>query len=365
MVKKNKQPKVKDLNCLNCGYPFQGHEVFCPECGQKNKGKRITFVSFVREVFSGFFSWDAKFWKTLIPLLIAPGKVSQNYIEGKRTRYTNPFRFYLTTSVIFFLLLGLNSKIEEFNTLEKRTNEVKKEEPTQQEADSITNIVKESLNKTYTPINSNLQKRILDEVEKSVKTSTKNKKSDFHFTIAGGTRLDKFQKFHRNNKNMPTSKVLDSLGYEKNFTNRFLYNRAKVLNNTVKSKDDFFKFIQEGIPQGSISLFVLLPIFTFFLFLIYIRKKYTYVEHLIFVFHTQTVFFLLLSIYYILLIAGVTPNIGLFVLLFLIYLFIAMKKFYKQSFFKTLLKFLFLNFVYLLISVFGIVALIFITLTLY
>lgn len=367
MAKKNNLAKIKNLACLNCGFPFQGQEIFCPECGQKNKGKKITFGSFVREVFNGFFSWDAKFWKTLVPLLIAPGKISRDYIEGKRARYVNPFRFYLTTSVIFFLLLGLNSKVDELRDIEKNADIVKKiknekENLTQQEIDSVKNIVENAINQPFIPINSTLQKTILEEVEKDIKDTTRNKKSNFNFTIGGGTRMDKFQKFNRKSKNISTNKALDSLGYKKNLTNRFLYNRAKFLNEKIKNEDDLYKFMQEGISQGSISLFILLPIFTFFLYIIYIRRKYTYVEHLVFVFHTQTVFFLLLSIYYILSIINIKPNIGLFILLFLIYLFIAMKKFYKQGFFKTLLKFLFLNFMYFFIATLGVASLMIITL---
>ncbi|WP_420793206.1 DUF3667 domain-containing protein [Polaribacter ponticola] len=58
----------------------------------------------MHEVFNGLFNFDAKFWNTIIPLLINPGKVSRDYIDGKRQRYTNPFRFYLTVSIIFFYL---------------------------------------------------------------------------------------------------------------------------------------------------------------------------------------------------------------------------------------------------------------------
>ena len=119
MFKKNKAIVVKDMNCLNCGHPFNGHEKFCPECGQKNKNARITFKSFLAEVFNGFISWDAKFWKTIIPLIIAPGKVSKDYIEGKRMRYANPFRFYLTVSILFFLVLGFINTYQKFTELSK------------------------------------------------------------------------------------------------------------------------------------------------------------------------------------------------------------------------------------------------------
>ena len=107
--------------CLNCGHPFLNREKFCPECGQKNKGKKITFGSFIKEVFNGFISWDAKFWTTIIPLLTKPGKVSKDFVEGKRMRYSNPFQFYLTISIVFFLILGLIESYERFNQLNNGT----------------------------------------------------------------------------------------------------------------------------------------------------------------------------------------------------------------------------------------------------
>lgn len=124
LKKKNKPSKVKDLNCLNCGYPFARNEKFCPECGQENKGSKITLANFLKEMFRGFFSWDAKFWRTLLALLFRPGKVSLDYISGKRSRYSNPFRFYLTTSVLFFLLLNTN---ETYKKINKLNNEEKNE----------------------------------------------------------------------------------------------------------------------------------------------------------------------------------------------------------------------------------------------
>ena len=95
----------KHLECLNCGHPFNGDEKFCPFCGQKNTSKKLSFSVFINNLFSGFLSYDSRFWRTFIPLLIKPGKVSREYIEGKRARFVNPFRFYLSVSIIFFLIL--------------------------------------------------------------------------------------------------------------------------------------------------------------------------------------------------------------------------------------------------------------------
>jgi hypothetical protein len=71
-----------------------------------------------------------------------------------------------------------------------------------------------------------------------------------------------------------------------------------------------------------------------------------YIEHLVFVFHTQTVFFLLLIISTFIDVFSEYESIGYFMLLFLIYLFLAMRNFYQQGWFKTFVKFLLLNLIY-------------------
>ena len=109
--------------------------------------------------------------------------------------------------------------------------------------------------------------------------------------------------------------------------------------------------------MGSISLFLLLPLFALCLNFIQIRRKYTYVEHLIFVFHIQTIFFLLLILF---LITGIIVNRTLFdmspifILLFAIYLYLAMKKFYKQRNLKTFIKYILSNILFISLLAIGI-----------
>ena len=149
--------------------------------------------------------------------------------------------------------------------------------------------------------------------------------------------------------------ALDSLGFEKTFTNRFLFTRAKTLYSFTKSEESREQFFSQILSSGSISLFILLPFFTLFLKFFYIRRKFGYVDHLIFVFHIQTVFFMLFSIFVLLKICTFKPSFWVFILLFLIYLIIAMKKFYQQGFIKTFLKFILLNMSYFFVATFGII----------
>lgn len=334
MAKKNKLAKVKNLECLNCGYPFFGNEIYCPECGQKNNNERINFGSFLKEVFNGFTSWDAKFWKTLFPLLTKPGKVSKDYIEGKRARYTNPFRFYLTTSVIFFLILGLNTTVREYKEMSE-------------------------------PSSDSLFERKTDSIKSQI--SIKGQDGLFNIGIKDDSELDSLKdptgfnrmvNFNLKNPTMSRDEALDSLKIEKNFDNRFAYERAKGFASVVSGSG--IKKIGKGmISKASIAMFILLPLFALFLRILYYRRKFTYVEHLVFVFHVQTILFLIFSIFYLIncfftdsqFMSNYVFN---FILLgFLVYLFIAMKRFYEQSIFKTFVKYILANLVFIILASLG------------
>ncbi|MFK8060590.1 MAG: DUF3667 domain-containing protein, partial [Polaribacter sp.] len=138
----------------------------------------------MHEVFNGFFNFDAKFWRTIIPLLIKPGKVTKDYVAGKRERYTNPFRFYLTVSIIFFLIVGLVETKSDFDKLSsnniKVIDSLKKEKKVKQlndkEIDSIKKTTKKKLENSYIPIPKKTKKKIIDEIEKEAKENKTPKK---------------------------------------------------------------------------------------------------------------------------------------------------------------------------------------------
>lgn len=58
----------------------------------------------------------------MIPLIIKPGKVSKEYIQGKRTYYSNPFQLLLQTAIVFFLVVGLINTIKSFNSMPEENN---------------------------------------------------------------------------------------------------------------------------------------------------------------------------------------------------------------------------------------------------
>ena len=360
--------KIVASECFNCGHPFFGNEKFCPECGQKNKNPKITFGNFVHEVFNGFISWDSKFWTTFIPLIIKPGKVSRDYIDGKRQRYANPFRFYLTISVLFFLIVGATESYDKFN--EFRNGKTKEAtisstiEDTKKAFDSTSvDNIKTNLNAAFQNMDSIERSELIKALPVINPDSLHNKsidslpgvqfnKSGIQFNGLG--KWDKFSDFYGEHKDVEIDDALDSLNVEKTFYNRFIYSRVQLVHDIAKNNDRLQDLKKQIISYLSISLFILLPIFTLFLKFFYIRGKYTYVEHLVFVFHTQTLFFLLLTIFYLLnYFSNQNYAIPIFLLMFLIYLYIAMRKFYGQGHIKTFIKYILINISFTIISNIG------------
>jgi hypothetical protein len=171
--------------------------------------------------------------------------------------------------------------------------------------------------------------------------------------LFGESFFNKISAFKNSNTKHP-GKALDSLGYPITTWNVFLYKKAQDIDKFKHDKEFKKAYLRNMISKTSLVLFFMLPIFTLFLKLLYIRRKVNYTEHLIFTFHLQTTFFILLLITIIIeRIFDFNYAILIAAIMFAVYIFIAMKKFYKQGFFKTLIKYFLLNLAYLILSIFG------------
>jgi hypothetical protein len=172
-------------------------------------------------------------------------------------------------------------------------------------------------------------------------------------------KIADFENFRRKFPAYTNEQALDSLGYQKTFWNTFYYQQVKKVDANMAQLDTdegVKNLINKFTSYISISLFVFLPIFTLFLKWLCFRKKFTYMEHLVFVFNTQTVFFLLFIIFYLLNLVVKMENITwIFVLLFLIYLYKALRYFYGQGHFRTTLKFITLNIFYSFLGLVGVI----------
>jgi hypothetical protein len=89
-------------NCLNCGEVLRGQH--CSHCGQRAKVRVLSLGTLLRDLLGDITNFDSRIWRTLKPLAFSPGTLTVEYLRGRRTHYSPPFRMYLILSVAFFLL---------------------------------------------------------------------------------------------------------------------------------------------------------------------------------------------------------------------------------------------------------------------
>lgn len=98
-------PSPAVVSCANCGRSFAGR--YCPDCGQEFQDIRRPFGELVREFLGDFLAFDARIWRTLVPLVTRPGQVTRDTIEGRRARYMPPFRLYVFAGFVYFTVMAL------------------------------------------------------------------------------------------------------------------------------------------------------------------------------------------------------------------------------------------------------------------
>jgi hypothetical protein len=64
---------------------------------------------FAHEFALHYFAAEGRLWRTLKALVLHPGRLTIEYLEGRKRKYVLPLRLYLTVSVVFFLLLRLTA----------------------------------------------------------------------------------------------------------------------------------------------------------------------------------------------------------------------------------------------------------------
>ena len=90
-------------HCSDCGAETTGN--FCANCGQPTHVHR-SLLHLGEEVLHGVMHFDARIWRTLPLLVLNPGRLTREWIHGKRTRYISPLAIFLFTVFVTFFALS-------------------------------------------------------------------------------------------------------------------------------------------------------------------------------------------------------------------------------------------------------------------
>ncbi|QCP14779.1 DUF3667 domain-containing protein [Pseudoduganella umbonata] len=90
-------------DCPNCGTAVSDN--YCAHCGQETRLHMPSLGEFVHEFITHYVALEGKLWGTFTRLLFRPGALTNEYLAGRRRRYVEPLRVYLTLSILFFALV--------------------------------------------------------------------------------------------------------------------------------------------------------------------------------------------------------------------------------------------------------------------
>lgn len=98
--------------CLNCGTVLQGSH--CHQCGQAAHVHK-TLGAFFHDLLHGVFHFEGKVWRTLPLLAWRPGRLTREYIDGRRASYVSPIALFLFVVFLTFAVFNLLGSPIAFN----------------------------------------------------------------------------------------------------------------------------------------------------------------------------------------------------------------------------------------------------------
>lgn len=310
----------EDHNCQNCGHYVEEH--YCTHCGQENVETRQPFHFLFTHFIEDFVHYDGSFWQTIKKLFLKPGVLTKEYLSGKRNSSVNPVKMYIFVSfVTFFIISIFPSHKTEYND-------------TSNEPISIENT--EKIQKAVNATIDTLQNKVGATAEQGAKIKSELEKNK---------NINSLDDLKPETIEMMQSKVKNNVPILSPFIEKYQELRKR------KVSDDQ---LGEAITEKSLHvipkvLFVYMPLFAFFLWIFYNKKKWWYFDHGIFTLHYFTV--ILLSILVIFLLNKLSDYIDsnalsaiialintLIVLYLIVYFFLALKKLYNQGLIITTIK---------------------------
>jgi len=329
-------PPVESPDCLNCGTRLRGQ--YCGNCGQRARNRLISLWELLSEAFGDLLEFDSRLWRTLIPLLVRPGLLTLDYLQGRRARYMPPFRTYLVLSVIFFVVAFFDPRDDLSLLFEPEP------EPTPEEIEAQKQQVEAK------------KQEILDQVEDSIdigETISEDHAAEIHEQVAEALEEDDVGINFRigdedadgeTECNIDDDTLADLPDW---FKRRLTPERLERVCKRLEADGGktFVDLLLDNIP---VALIVLLPLMALVLKILYPLSRRYFVEHLLFFIHFHAFFFLILTLQ--ILFARVTSilhvpepiailTIVAAAFYIPVYLYMAMRRVYGQGHILTFIKY--------------------------
>jgi hypothetical protein len=367
--------KVSTENCLNCGEVLTGQH--CSHCGQPAKVRVLSLWGLTKDVIGDVLDVDSRVWRTLWPLAFRPGLLTQEFLRGRRARYTPPFRMYLVLSLVFFVLASFDDpgsdvavQLDEGGAnIQLRPGGAAPETApdTDQAAPRGTPTAPPAPAPPAPKVELDAETRkLVDQIVKRVPADARKElRTELESTLAAATPEER----------AATARLVADPCGEENFKvegapflKQYEPRLREACRKIVADQQSFGRALWNNVPK---MMFIFLPLIAAVMSLLYVRSGRYYVEHLLFVVHFHAFFFLAgIAVLLLERLAELSSGLaakGLFVVQGAVgaaltlyvpwYLLRAMRRVYAQGWWKTLPKYALLGIAYLVSLVFTAVGL--------
>lgn len=322
--------------CQSCHCLIEDNENFCSICGQKKITKTASFRELAGEFFSNILTFDSKVFRTLFPLFFIPGKLTKEYLEGKRNLYYTPIRLFLFSMTFAFIFLNY-WVVKVFSSNEDLETNV--ELRLQIKEDSLQKVLYQVFPDSIS------QQKIALVFQDSVIEINKNEENKIFFSLGSdGTNITENDMFLLSGEELIKKYKIESF-----WEQIFIQQLAKF----TKTPQGFQFYIVSHLSWLVLSS---IPFIGLLLKLLYIRQKRTYVEHSVFVLHWHTFIFAVSFFLFAWLLwqdknYDTSSAFALLLLVVTIYFVFSLKKVYGQGTSKTLIKTILFSIGYLFIII--------------
>jgi len=269
---------------------------YCSACGQGIEFRLHSLWDLLREAAEILTHADSRLWRTLGPLVARPGFLTQQYLAGHRASYLSPFRLYFVLSVLFFLVVSMTGQ------------------PTSRSGNAPG---------AGPATTSDARRGLQDNLRRSTSPERQRTAAEFCEGVVGHSLMPGVNKM-----------------------------REPFVSACIKSQADNGQQLRENfIRNMGRAMFLFLPVLAAFMKLLYWRPQRSYVTHLLLLIHNHAFVFLLMAS--VLAVAHwIHPSsvaFPTFVLMgyLIYYLYQSMYRVYRETWWRTLIKFTTLSVGYL------------------
>jgi hypothetical protein len=109
------EPPADHGLCASCHERLAGR--YCHRCGERVVDPHdYTIAHFAEQAFEAITQLDGKLWRSFRTLLRRPGKLTTEYLRGRRRMYMKPFAIFLVVNVAFLLLTRTHALNKPFSS---------------------------------------------------------------------------------------------------------------------------------------------------------------------------------------------------------------------------------------------------------